>query len=151
MKNLLTGRRALVARWLALAGAGALAAAGSATATSPPVAPYRVVFQVSDADPKKWALTLNNIKNIQDDLGARNIVIEVVVYGPGIDMLKDDSELANRVLDAMQTGVTVLACENTMRLMRLKREEMISKIGFVMAGVSQLVKRQAQGYAYIRA
>jgi intracellular sulfur oxidation DsrE/DsrF family protein len=149
MKNLLEGRRALIGRWLALAGAAA--AAGPATAKPAPGAPYRVVFQVSDADPKKWALTMNNVKNIQEDLGAKNIVIEVVVYGPGIDMLKDDSEIANRVIDAMQSGVTVLACENTMRALHLKHEEMISKIGFVMAGVSQLVKRQAQGYAYIRA
>ena len=29
----------------------------------------KVVFQVSDADPKKWNLTLNNVKNVQDALG----------------------------------------------------------------------------------
>jgi intracellular sulfur oxidation DsrE/DsrF family protein len=40
-------------------------------------------------------LALNNAKNVQKDLkGAK---IEIVAYGPGIGMLKADSEVANRV------------------------------------------------------
>lgn len=141
-----------MAQSLALAGAGALTAlAAPAHAGAAASTPYRVVFQVSDADPKKWHLTLNNVKNVQDDVGAKNIVIEIVVYGPGIGMLTADSEIANRVLDAMQSGASVLMCENTMRAQHLGRDDMISKIGFVAAGVTQLIKRQAQGYAYIRA
>ena len=34
-----------------------------------PNAKYRVVFQVSDNDPVKWNLALNNAKNVQNDLG----------------------------------------------------------------------------------
>ncbi len=48
----------------------------------------RVVIQVSDADQGKWNLALNNAKNIQTDLGAANVDIEIVAYGPGIGMLK---------------------------------------------------------------
>jgi uncharacterized protein len=44
----------------------------------------RVVIQVSDADPGKWNLALNNAKNIQTDLGAPNVDVEIVAYGPGI-------------------------------------------------------------------
>ena len=43
----------------------------------------KVVLQVSDADPAKWSLALNNAKNIQTDLGAANVDLEVVAYGPG--------------------------------------------------------------------
>ncbi|MET3132078.1 intracellular sulfur oxidation DsrE/DsrF family protein [Oxalobacteraceae bacterium GrIS 1.11] len=153
MKRLFENRRAIMARAIALAGAGALITGRASASPAAPAgdSPYRVVFQVSDADPKKWALTLNNVKNIQDDLGAKNIVIEIVVYGPGIGMLKAESEFANRILEAMQAGVAVLACENTMHALHLSRDDMIGKIGFVPAGVSELVKRQVQGYAYIRA
>ena len=43
----------------------------------------RVVIQVSDADPAKWNLALNNARNMQTDLGAANVDIEIVAYGPG--------------------------------------------------------------------
>ena len=45
--------------------------------------PTRVVVQVSEADPARWSLALNNVKNLQDDLGAANVTIEIVAYGPG--------------------------------------------------------------------
>jgi len=43
----------------------------------------RAIFAVSDADPQKWNLTLGNIGNAIDGLGA-SADIELVVYGPGI-------------------------------------------------------------------
>lgn len=147
MNKLSATRRSMIARSLALAGASVAAQAAAASTGGP----YKVVFQVSDADPKKWALTLNNVKNAQQELGAKNIVIEVVVYGPGIGMLKADSEIANRVLETLQAGVAVLACENTMRGQHLTRDVMIGTIGYVASGVAELIKRQAEGYAYIRA
>ncbi len=110
----------------------------------------RVVFQVSDADPAKWNLALNNIKNVQTDLGAANTEVEIVAYGPGIGMLKADATIANRVIDAMAAGVKVVACENTMTNQKMKREDMIDKISYVKAGVVELMQKQREGWAYIR-
>ena len=76
-------------------------------------------MQVSDADPAKWNLALNNARNIQTDLGAANVDIEVVAYGPGIGMLKADSVVGNRIDEALGAGVKVVACENTMRGQKL--------------------------------
>jgi intracellular sulfur oxidation DsrE/DsrF family protein len=71
--------------------------AGAASAQGQPGATQRsrVVIQVSDAEPAKWNLALNNARNIQTDLGAANVDIEVVAYGPGIGMLKADSVVGN--------------------------------------------------------
>jgi uncharacterized protein len=110
----------------------------------------KVVFQVSDADPKKWNLALNNAKNVQDGLGAGNVDIEIVVYGPGIGMLKFDSTVASRIDEAKDTGIKVVACENTMQNLNLTRNDMLSSIGYVPAGVIELMKKQKEGYAYIR-
>jgi intracellular sulfur oxidation DsrE/DsrF family protein len=110
----------------------------------------RVVFQVSDADPKKWNLALNNAKNIQADLGEENVEIEIVAYGPGIGMLAKNSEVGKRVEEARAKGVAVVACENTMRAQQLKYDDMLPKIGFVQAGVVELMQKQQQGWAYIR-
>ena len=110
----------------------------------------KVVFQMSDGDPKKWNLALNNAKNVQDDLGAKNVEIEIVAYGPGIGMIKLDSEAANRVGEAIASGVRVVACENTMTNMKLKKADMLPSLGYVPAGVVELMRRQKEGYAYIR-
>jgi hypothetical protein len=110
----------------------------------------RVVIQVSDAEPAKWNLALNNARNIQTDLGAANVDIEIVAYGPGIGMLKADSVVGNRVEEAATAGVKLIACENTMRGQKLTHADMLTGIGYSPAGVVTLMQRQQQGWAYIR-
>ena len=63
----------------------------------------KMVIQVSDSDPGKWNLALNNAKNIQKDVGKDNVDLEIVAYGPGIAMLKAESEVANRVDEAVES------------------------------------------------
>ncbi|OHC68239.1 MAG: hypothetical protein A3H93_06745 [Rhodocyclales bacterium RIFCSPLOWO2_02_FULL_63_24] len=110
----------------------------------------RMVIQVSDADSKKWNLALNNAKNVQTDLGADKTEIEIVAYGPGIGMLKADAEVANRIEEAAAAGVKVVACENTMKAQKISRDDMHKNVEYVPAGVVELMRRQQQGYAYIR-
>lgn len=113
-------------------------------------AKQKVIFQVSDADPKKWHLALNNAKNVQADLGKGNTEIEIVAYGPGIAMLKMDSEVGNRITEAAGTGVKIVACENTMKGQKLTKDDMLANISYVKAGVVELMQKQQEGYAYIR-
>ncbi|PWB54061.1 MAG: hypothetical protein C3F18_06995 [Nitrosomonadales bacterium] len=110
----------------------------------------KVIFQVSVGDPKTWNLTLNNAKNVQQELGSSNVDVEIVVYGPGIGMLKFDSAVANRIDEAVGDGVKIVACENTMKGQKLTRDDMLASAGFVPAGVVELMKKQKEGYAYIR-
>jgi intracellular sulfur oxidation DsrE/DsrF family protein len=151
--------RALAALPLMLA--TAIAVSSAALAQSPAPAPAvasanasaqanRIVIQVSDNDPAKWNLALNNARNIQTELGASNVAIEMVAYGPGINMLKMDSAVGGRIDEALASGVKVVACENTMRGAKLTKPDMLDKIGYVPAGVVELMQRQQQGWAYLR-
>ena len=110
----------------------------------------RVVMQVSDNDPAKWNLALNNARNLQSDLGAPNVEIEIVAYGPGIGMLKAESVVGNRIAEALGHGVRVSACENTMRGQKLAKSDMLGGIGYVPAGVVEIMQKQQQGWAYLR-
>ena len=112
--------------------------------------PNRVVMQVSDGDPSKWNLALNNAHNLQSDLGAANVEIEIVAYGPGIGMLKAESVVGNRIADALGKGVKVEACENTMHGQKLQKSDMLDGIGYVPAGVVEIMQKQQQGWAYLR-
>jgi len=147
--------RSLSVLTLALMLGAPLAASAAHHAAKAPVAATaasveKVVIQVSDGDAKKWALALNNAKNVQADLGKDGSEIEIVVYGPGIGMLKTDSVEGVRVAEAMSAGIKVVACMNTMTGMKLTKEDMLPNIGYVKAGVVELIKKQHEGYAYIR-
>jgi intracellular sulfur oxidation DsrE/DsrF family protein len=138
--------RALAATMLSLL----LVGIAPAQAQQPAAARSKVVLQMSDGDAAKWNLALNNAKNLQTDLGAANVDIEIVAYGPGIGMLKADSVVGNRVDEALKSGVKVLACENTMRGQKLTKPDMLGGIAYVSAGVVEIMEKQQQGWAYIR-
>jgi intracellular sulfur oxidation DsrE/DsrF family protein len=110
----------------------------------------KLIMQVSDNDPAKWSLALNNAKNVQADLGAQNVAIEIVAYGPGLAMLKADSVAANRIAEAMGAGVKVVACENTMTNQKIAKDDMLAGIGYVKAGVVEIMQKQQAGWAYLR-
>ena len=110
----------------------------------------RVIFQVSEAAPAKWVLTLNNVRNIQAELGKDNVEVEILAYGPGIDMFKFESQVGVGLAQALADKVVLIACENTMTNTKVSRDEMYSGVSFVKAGVVHLMKRQREGWAYIR-
>ncbi|MGK2953504.1 MAG: DsrE family protein [Thiobacillus sp.] len=110
----------------------------------------KMVIQVSQNDAAVWNLALNNAKNIQKDVGKDNVSLEIVAYGPGINMLTAESEVGNRINEAIDSGVQVVACQNTMRNQKLKPEDMNPKVGYVASGVVEILQRQQQGYAYLR-
>ncbi|HMN64706.1 MAG TPA: DsrE family protein [Burkholderiaceae bacterium] len=110
----------------------------------------KVVFQVSEADPKNWNLALNNLRNVQQAIGKDKVLTELVVYGPGIAMLKAESKVEPRITQALTDGVRVVACENTMHAQKLTKADMIPGIGYVPGGVVELMERQREGWAYIR-
>ena len=110
----------------------------------------KVVFQVSDNDPAKWNLALNNARNVQVDLDKDNVDVEIVAYGPGLNMLKADSKVSARLAQALDNSVGLMACENTMRNTKTTKADMYAGLSYVDAGVVHLMKRQREGWSYIR-
>lgn len=110
----------------------------------------KVIFQVSDADPAKWTLALNNARNVQAELGKENVRIEIVAYGPGLGMLKAESKVEARLAQALEDNVGLIACENTMHNTKTTKADMYSGIAYVPAGVTHIMKREREGWAYIR-
>lgn len=142
---------ALLGWMLVLGGAApSVMAQANTPGASATIAKHRVVFQVSDGDAGKWELTLNNVKNLQKEAGNDKATIEIVTYGPGIGMLKRDSKATQKIQEVVSSGVKVVACENTMNAMRLTKEDMLPNIGYVPSGVFEVMKKQEEGYAYIR-
>ena len=108
------------------------------------------VLQVSDNDPAKWNLALNNAQNMQQALGKDKVRIEIVAYGPGLNMLKADSKVAGRLNAALDNNVDLAACATTMKKMKVTKADLVGGATVVPGGVIEIMKRQSQGWSYIR-
>ena len=65
-------------------------------------------------------------------------------------MLKAESKVAPRLAQALDQSIGLLACENTMRSTKVTKADMYNGISYVDAGVVHIMKRQREGWAYIR-
>lgn len=141
---------AVLAAGLALPLFGAITGCAAGGEKSAATERYRLLMQVSDADPGKWNLALNNARNVQQHLGKGNVDVEIVVYGPGIHMLKADSKVEPRVTAALADGVRVVACETTMKAMKISRADLMPSIDYVPGGLIEIMDRQREGWYYVR-
>jgi len=137
----------------ALAGAlaiGGLAGCATEGARMAQEGKHRVVIQVSENDPANWNLALNNAQNLQQALGKENVQVEIVAYGPGLNMLKANSKVAGRVNGAIDQNVDIVACGNTMKKMKVTKDDLIGGTRVVEGGVIEISERQQQGWTYIK-
>lgn len=146
---------------LALGGVGlVLVFAGmwpAAAQTVPPVdkpfAEHKLALQLSDNDAKKESLVISVAYNLLKFYGPDKVAIEVVVFGPGIDLLKADN--ANRTLvdSLVAQGVRFDVCGNTLDTIARdsgKRPEINPHAVEVEAGVAQLLTLAETGYTIVR-
>lgn len=125
-------------------------AQSTAPAASASAPKYRVVFQVSNGDPRGWNQTLNNTLALTKNAGKDNVELRVVALGAGIGMLKENSPSAKMVAAVMAKGITVLACGETMKALLLEKEDMLPNIGYVPGGLIEILDRESEGWRYIK-
>ena len=119
---------------------------------------HRVAFHVDQNDPKVMNMTLNNVKNVRKfyDAKGEKVIIEVVAYGPGLMMFRQDKSPVKDRISAMALEITDLkfsACGNTHRKMSKKAGKeikLVSEAVMVQSGVVQLISLQEEGYSYVR-
>lgn len=115
---------------------------------------HKVVIQVSTDDEAVQALAMNNAVNLQQAYGIDNVQVEIVVYGPGLSMLKADSKHAQRVGSLAMQQVGFSACGNTIKNVERssgKKVELAKGVNVAAdGGVVRILELQKQGYGYIR-
>ena len=119
---------------------------------------HRVVIQVNANDPALMTLALNNAANINNYYmnEGEEVEIEVVTFGPGLNMLlADSSPVKDRIANLAQNfdNIEYKACANTMKGMAAKsgkEVELIAAAEVVPSGVIHIMHRQEQGWSYIK-
>ena len=131
-----------------------------ALAAIPAPKPHRILIQVDQNDPAVMNLALNNATNLIDYYRAKHvdIKIDLVTYGPGLHMLRDDtSPVKDRIKQlkdyAFPSTIQFSACNNTKENMEKKEGKPVSIVSeavIVPAGVVHLTELQEKGWTYIK-
>jgi intracellular sulfur oxidation DsrE/DsrF family protein len=110
---------------------------------------HKVVIQFTDSDSVSQASVLGQVKNIKNDLPDTDI--EVVCHGPGLDLLvRKTSKVAAQIAEWKSKGVTFAACSNTMKRRGVKPEDLQQEATIVPSAMTQLIKRQEEGWSYVK-
>ena len=132
--------------------------ASGKAATTNKKRPHRLAIQVNVNDPAVMNLALNNVSNVAQyykQLG-QQVDIEVVAFGPGLHMLRDDTSPVKARIKTMSETMPQLsfaACGNTRDNMAKTEASdipLISQAKVVKSGVVQLMELQEQGWTYLR-
>ena len=111
---------------------------------------YQVIFHLDEDDPFRVNLVLNNIRNLLEDLGEDHLELELVAYASGLKLFLKNSGYDKIMKNLTNKGVIFAACSNTVNAMNLSPDKMIDNVKIVSSGVGELVKKQAEGWIYIR-
>jgi intracellular sulfur oxidation DsrE/DsrF family protein len=118
-----------------------------------PFAEHKVVLQLSDNDPKRQALVLSVANNLLKAYDPDKVAIEVVAFGPGIDLLRTENISRKMVESLISQGVRFDVCLNTVDTLERetgKRPDIIPAATPVQVGVGQILYLTENGYTLVR-
>jgi len=118
-----------------------------------PFAEHKIVLQLSDNDPKRQALVISVAYNLLKFYDPDKVAIEVVTFGPGIDLLRTDNGNRKLVESLIAQGVRFDVCLNTVDTLERetgKRPEIIPAATPVQVGVGQILLLTENGYTLVR-
>jgi intracellular sulfur oxidation DsrE/DsrF family protein len=118
-----------------------------------PFAEHRIVLQLSDEDSKKQSLVISIAYNLLKFYDPDKVAIEVVTFGPGIDLLRPDNGNRKLVESLVAQGVRFDVCLNTVDTIERdtgKRPEFIAVATPVQVGVGQILSLTENGYTLVR-
>jgi intracellular sulfur oxidation DsrE/DsrF family protein len=118
-----------------------------------PFAEHRIVLQLSDSDANKQGLVISVAYNLLKAYDPDKVAIEVVTFGPGIDLLRPDNTNRKRVESLVAQGVRFDVCLNTVDTIERetgKRPDIIAVAIPVQVGVGQILSLTENGYTLVR-
>jgi intracellular sulfur oxidation DsrE/DsrF family protein len=119
---------------------------------------HRLILQVNTNDPAAMNLALNNATNVAQyykDAGEK-VKIEVVTFGPGLHMLRDDTSPVKSRLEEMALStpeVSFKACGNTQEKMQKAESKdipIVRQAEVVKSGVVRVIELQEKGWTYVK-
>ena len=118
-----------------------------------PFAEHKIVLQLSDNDPRKQALVISVANNLLKFYDPDKVAVEVVAFGPGIDLLRSENASRKQVESLIAQGVRFDVCLNTVDTIEREtghRPDIIPAATPVQVGVGQILSLTENGYTLVR-
>ena len=111
----------------------------------------KLLFHINEPD--KWQRVIMNINNFLNDVGQGNADIEVVANGEAVAVFKNGG-LTKNFVEQMQKlaeiGVNFVACQNALKAQSIAKESLPEFVTVVPAGITEIARKQTEGFAYIK-
>ena len=119
-----------------------------------PFAVEHIILQLSDADPAKQGVVLDVANNLIKHYGGpEGVDIEVISFGPGIQLYERSNPLAPRIASLQVSEVRFVVCKNTLDTLERAKggaPELVDGLIYVQTGVAYMAEKIRQGYVLVR-
>jgi intracellular sulfur oxidation DsrE/DsrF family protein len=118
-----------------------------------PFAEHKIVLQLSDNDVRKQNLVISVANNLLKFYDPDKVAIEVVAFGPGIELLRSESPARKQIESLIAQGVRFDVCLNTVDTIERetgRRPEIMPGATPVQVGVGQILFLTENGYTLVR-
>ncbi len=113
----------------------------------------KVLFHVNEVD--RWDVAFANITNLVNDVGKDNVDVAVLANGPSVAAYAD-ADKVETMEDLAEKGAKFFVCRNSLKKLCsggavcLKEENLPSFVSVVPAAITEIIKKQHEGYAYVK-
>lgn len=118
----------------------------------------KVLVHLTSSDIDSALNTLNNLQALLQQYADNQqaVKVEVIANGKGIQLLSADNKVMSRRINQLTSNyqnLTFAACKYSMQQMRISKGvsiDLIPQVKVIDSGVVEVIKRQNEGWTYIR-
>ncbi|HLE41102.1 MAG TPA: DsrE family protein [Nitrospirota bacterium] len=114
---------------------------------------FKVIIHVNEMD--RWNVALGNVSNLLASVGNDNV--DAIVLGNGNSVIAyEDPQKIKVMSELSKKGARFRACRNSLNKMKTEgrisvtESELPAFIKIVPAGITEVIRRQHEGYAYLK-
>ncbi len=119
---------------------------------------WKLMLHVSTSNPKRLNLVLDEAEELLKEYAStsKTLKLEILTNSDGLALVTNNHQRYNQRLQDLQKkyqNLVVMACGQTLkRLQRIngKPVDLLPQTGVVKSAINQIVKRQKEGWTYIR-
>lgn len=110
----------------------------------------KIVWDMASGDTTKQRILFRQVANVL--AAAPNTKIEIVFHGNSVyGLLKDSGYFKEQIIGFHKKGVVIAVCNNALRMRNIKADRVIPEGTIVPVAILELVKKQEEGWSYIKA
>ncbi len=112
----------------------------------------KVIFHVDWEKEECLIMALNNMKNLLKAVPSEDVSACLLANGAAAKLFQRERafQYASDIQSLSQKGVRFLVCSNSLNNFGISQEDLVESCETIEAGIVELIRLQADGYAYIK-